>query len=132
MDAPFSNPAVENQSFANSAGNLGTLVAALQNVVKYLGLLSNAINAAFPAPLTSSATYNPPNIVSGSSISTTVTVAGAALGNYVTASFSLDLQGLTLSAYVSAPNTVTVIFANNTGGAIDLASGTLTVWVRTK
>ena len=75
------------------------------------------------------ATWDPASLASGSSVSTTVTVSGAALGDFVLASFSLSLSGLTLSAYVSAANTVTVVIGNHTGTAVDIASGTLKVLV---
>ena len=72
-----------------------------------------------------SKTYDPPSLLTGAQAQTTVTVTGAVLGNVAMASFSLDLQGITLSATVSATDTVTVTFRNDTGGTIDLASGTL-------
>lgn len=76
------------------------------------------------------ATYDPPSIAAGSSATTNVGVSGAALGDFVEASFSLDLQGLTLTASVTAANQVTVVLSNNTAGAIDLGSGTLRVRVQ--
>ena len=75
--------------------------------------------------LSGSATYDPPNLADGAGATTTVTVTGAALGDFARASFSLDLQGITLTAWVSAADTVSVRFQNESGGAIDLASGTL-------
>ena len=58
-------------------------------------------------------------------MTTTVTVTGAALGDIVTGvSFSLDLQGLSVSESVSPADTVSVLFFNGTAVAIDLASGT--------
>ncbi len=72
-----------------------------------------------------SATYNPPNLIDGAGDTTTVTVTGAALGDYAEASFSLDLQGIAITAWVSAADTVSVRFQNETGGTIDLGSGTL-------
>lgn len=77
--------------------------------------------------LEASATFDPPNIAAAGTTTTTVTVTGAALGDIVEASFSLDSQGIMLSGYVSAADTVTTVFFNPTGGAIDLASGTLRV-----
>lgn len=78
-----------------------------------------------------SATYDPANLVDGAGVTTTVTATGAVLGDSVTSvSFSLDLQGITLTAWVSAADTVSVRFQNETGGAIDLASGTIRVYVR--
>jgi len=41
-----------------------------------------------------------------------------------------DLQGITATAYVSASDTVKIRLQNESGGAIDLASGTWTVRVR--
>lgn len=90
-----------------------------------------AFTTAFPPPLSSSVVWDPPNLASGASEITTLTVAGAALGNYVQVSFSLDLQGLSLVGYVSATNTVTAVLSNLTGGAINLASGTLKARVTT-
>lgn len=78
-----------------------------------------------------SKTYNPPDVTSGSTTTTNVTVPGAALGDTVVfVTFSLGLQGMIMTGYVSAAGTVTVILYNPTGGAINLASGTLTVGVR--
>lgn len=79
--------------------------------------------------LSATATWNPGNLVAGAQTSTTVALTGAALGDEATCSFSLDLQVLQLTAYVSAANVVTALLVNNTAGAIDLASGTLRVSV---
>jgi hypothetical protein len=79
--------------------------------------------------LSASATYDPPNLVDGAGTTTTVTVAGAVVGDYAVASFGLDLQGITLTVWVSATDTVSVRFQNESGGAVDLASGTLRVRV---
>lgn len=79
---------------------------------------------------TGSAVYDPPNILAGASITTTIAVAGVALGDAVDGvSFSLDQQGILFSGYVSAANIVTVILFNRTAAAIDLASGTLRVFI---
>jgi len=75
-------------------------------------------------------TFDWPSIASGSSSTTTVTVVNAAFGDFVEASMSVSIAGLTMTAYVSAPDTVTVVAANNTGGAIDLASAVLRVRVQ--
>lgn len=75
--------------------------------------------------LDGSATWNAASIADGDEEVTEVTVTGAALGDFAIASFSIDITDLTLSAAVTAANTVTVQLLNNTGGAIDLASGTV-------
>lgn len=73
------------------------------------------------------ATYDPPSLADGVGATTTVTVTGLALGDFVLASFSLDLQGITVTAWVSATDTASVRFQNESGGTLDLASGTLRV-----
>jgi hypothetical protein len=82
------------------------------------------------AVLQGSATYDPPNLADGAGATTTVTVTGAALGDFAEAAFSLDLQGISVTAWVSGVNTVSVRFQNESGGALDLASGTLRARVR--
>jgi hypothetical protein len=80
--------------------------------------------------VTASATYNPPSLADGVGTTTTVTVPGVQLGDYVLGvAFSLDLQGITVTGYVSAANTVSVRFQNESAGTLDLASGTLSVAV---
>jgi hypothetical protein len=74
-------------------------------------------------------TWDPSSVASLAVSTVNVTVAGAALGDFVVASFSLYLGGLILSAEVSAANTVTATLFNPTTSAIDLASGTLKVLV---
>ncbi len=74
-------------------------------------------------------TWDPGSIPVGAKISKTVTVAGAALGDFVLKSFDKDLQELQLTADVSAANTVEAVLGNLTGSAVDLESGTLKVLV---
>jgi hypothetical protein len=76
------------------------------------------------------ATYDPASLGDGVGATTTVTCTGAALGDFAEASFSNDLQGITLTAWVSVANTVSVRFQNESGGTLDLTSGTLRVRVR--
>lgn len=75
------------------------------------------------------AVYDPISLADGAGVTTTVSVPGASLGDIAQATFSLDLQGILLTAWVSAANTVSVRFQNETGGVIDLASGTITARV---
>ncbi|WP_372624649.1 DUF2793 domain-containing protein [Falsiroseomonas sp.] len=82
-----------------------------------------------PRLLQASVIYDPPSLAAGEAVITTVTVSGAALGDFARASFSLDLQGITLTAWLSAAGTVSVRFQNGTAGAVDLGSGMLRVRV---
>ena len=78
-----------------------------------------------------SVAYDPPALTSagtvGDTATTTVTLAGAVVGDFVQATFSRYDAGIELSAVVSAANTVTVKFKNTTATAVDLPSGTLKV-----
>ncbi|WP_372623414.1 DUF2793 domain-containing protein [Falsiroseomonas sp.] len=82
-----------------------------------------------PRLLQASVTYDPPSLAAGEGATTSVTVPGAALGDFARASFSLDLQGITLTAWVSAADTVSVRLQNGTAGTANLANGTLRVRV---
>lgn len=77
-------------------------------------------------------TYNPPSLATGVSAAIqTVTVTGAALGDKVEATFSLNLAGAVIYACVSAADTVSYFFQNVNGtNPLDLASGTVSVAVK--
>ncbi len=74
--------------------------------------------------ITGSGTWDPPAIANGSQNTQTFTVTGAALQDLVIASYSNSLTGVTMTAYVSAADTVTVVLHNHTGSSQDLGSGT--------
>jgi len=74
--------------------------------------------------LDGSVTWDAGSIADGDEEVKEVTVTGAALGDFVLASLSIDVADLVLTGAVTAANTVTLSLANNTGGAIDLASCT--------
>jgi hypothetical protein len=84
-----------------------------------------AIRAVVAGILTGSATYDAASLADGVGATTTVTVTGAALGDYVLVSHGVDLAGITVTGYVSAADTVSVRFQNESGGTLDLASSTL-------
>ncbi len=71
----------------------------------------------------------PGSIAAGSSYSIAVTVTGAGLADYTTATFNASLAGLAISSYVSVANTITVVLTNNTAGAIVLGAGTFRAMV---
>lgn len=80
--------------------------------------------------LDGSATFNPGSLADGAGETTTVTVTGAALGDFAEWSFSNNVSGISVTAWVSATDTVSVRFQNESGGTLDLSSGTLRVRVR--
>jgi hypothetical protein len=83
--------------------------------------------------LAGSATYDPPDLATGAVATTTVTVTGAAAGDFALASHAdvatTDADKVEINAKVTATNTVTVYFRNNHSGNVNLASGTLRVRV---
>ena len=117
---------VNGGASAAFAGFTGPAVFQIYYQVSTLDIL---IRCSTYAPA-GSATYNPPSFNDGDGATTTVTVTGAALGDFAEASFSNSLQGIMMTAFVSAADTVSVRFQNETGGVLDLASGTLRARVR--
>lgn len=88
------------------------------------------------------ASIDPASIAAGASLTGTVTVGGALLGDEARIAFGVSLAGLSAVAYVSAADTVTWVLTNLTGGAVDLAASlcqvrvipgvaTRTIFVRT-
>jgi hypothetical protein len=72
------------------------------------------------------ATLNADSLADGAGDTDTVAVPGVALGDMVlSASLAVDVAGLIVTAYVSAADTVSIRFQNETGGTVDLASATL-------
>lgn len=88
-----------------------------------------AVRAPLAGLLTGSATYDTAQLIDAAGATTTVTVTGAAIGDFAMASLGVDVAGITVTAYVSAPNTVSVRIQNESGGTLDLASTTLRVAV---
>jgi hypothetical protein len=82
--------------------------------------------------LQAKATVDPASLATAASTTiATITVTGAVMGDLVDATFSLDLAGTRITAWVSAANTVSYFFTNVNGtNPLDLGSGTLKVRVR--
>ena len=71
-----------------------------------------------------SCTATPGSVGIGVNVIELITVPGVALGDAVVfISSSADLASITLTAYVSAANTVAILFTNNTAGAITPTAG---------
>jgi len=76
------------------------------------------------------ASLNFPSIATTASADLTITVAGAAVGNYVVLSLpAAPAAGIVFNAFVSAANTVTVRATNVTDNAVDPAAATYGVLV---
>lgn len=106
----------DDQDFANIAGGGADL-------------LEGVALARYAVQLTGSTTWNPGSIGDGDEQTQVVNVTGAALGDFVIPSFSLDVSDLQLTADVTVAGQITAVLSNSTNGAIDLAEGTLRVRV---
>ena len=79
--------------------------------------------------LTGELTVDLASVADAASLGTDVTVVGAKLGDFAFASIGIDVADLSVTADVTAANTVTVVVNNNTGGAVDLGSAVIRVKV---
>ena len=79
--------------------------------------------------LDASSAWTPGALLDGDEVALDVACVGAALGDFVLASWSADILDLTLVGQVTVANVVTVQLLNNTGGSITLAAGTVYVRV---
>jgi len=73
-----------------------------------------------------SATLNASSLADGVGETNTIAVPGVALGDIVlNVSMGVDVSGLSITPYVSAANTVSIRFQNESTATVDLASTTI-------
>lgn len=108
-----------------------TLASHIDALIDWAEKLRRRLGRLIPHYHTATATYDPANLADGAGVTTTVAVTGAEAGQIAMASFSLPLQGVMLTAWVSAADEVSVRFQNETGAPVDLGSGALVVYVYT-
>lgn len=73
------------------------------------------------------------SLADGVGATVTATVPGVALGDFVLAwSLDVSVAGITVTAWVSAADTVSLRFQNESAGTVDLAAGTLRLVVAQK
>ena len=68
-------------------------------------------------------TWDPASMNDGDVQTKSVTITGAALGDFVLLSAPYDLQLITATGYVQATNTIYILLDNESGGTVDLGSG---------
>ena len=91
---------------------------------------SKMFQGLFSEMFTVSATLDAASLLDGAGESDTVAVPGVALGDVVCGvSFGVDLVGITVTAYVSAANVVTIRIQNESTATVDLASTTIKILV---
>jgi hypothetical protein len=120
----------------NNAGGLLATVYADKTNTTYGGGTQRLLHTGAPLPIRAlgqlggTASWNPAPLTNGAVATTTISVSGANVGDPVKAGFtSITATGWSLRAHVLSPGVVTVELTNNTGGTVDLPSGTLTVLV---
>ena len=79
--------------------------------------------------LTASGSINLGSIADGDEQAGDLDCTGAALGDFVLVSWSIDMTDLSVTASVTAADVVTWIVENNTGGPLDLGAATVQVKV---
>jgi len=87
------------------------------------------LNAARMGVLYNTATYDAASLADAAGATATVTVAGAELGDFAFASLGVSVVGMTVTAYVSAPDVVSVRIQNESAETVDLASTTIRAFV---
>jgi len=101
------------------------------NATKIYQFDANFVGTNYPnQPLNGSIVWDPASLADGAGeTSSSITVTGAALGDFVIVSAPYDLQDCVATAYVQAANTVEIRLQNESTATRDLASGTWKVRV---
>lgn len=71
--------------------------------------------------------YDFPSVAAGQQVSTTITTTGLVVGDHVSVTLSVPLQGCAIRGEVTSSNTTTVYLFNPTGASVDLGSATISV-----
>lgn len=102
-----------------------------QRNVTMTGLTSDFTATAPGETFKVSFTWDPANLADGAGeTKTPIAVTGLAFGDTVSVQAPYDLQDHTVTAYVQAAGVAEARLQNESGGAVDLASGTWTLTVR--
>lgn len=114
-----------------SSGVTGTWLHETDIVAGAITDSSTAGETHYTRPLTATTTWDPGNLADGAGeTSAAITVTGVVFGHRVEISAPYDLQGIICTGYVSAAGMVRIRLQNESGGAINLASGTWRVVAR--
>jgi hypothetical protein len=117
---------------SSTASVTGSLTAANTTItgLTSTGNLSIGGGASITKYLTATKLWDPPSLAINANTTTTLPVAGAAIGDPVTVGLtSVAVGGIGIYGVVTAASTVTVTLINNTTGVKNLSSGTLRVGV---
>lgn len=115
---------------ASSADNIAEFGPSTIPHIEYDGTQVLIAGTPIAPILRASKTWDPGSINDGAVAPTTITATGAVAGDTVIASHDqIGANDVLVSAHVQAADTVRVVMLNKTGGALDVASGTLYVTV---
>lgn len=93
------------------------------------GVVGARISGMVPDPFRVTLVWDPASLGTLQVAQTTVTVTGARIGDKVIVQPGLDLGAFSVTAFVSANDTVRIVLFNSTAGTIDTASSTWIIWV---
>lgn len=71
--------------------------------------------------------YDFPSVAAGQQVSTTITTTGLVVGDHVSVTLSIPLQGCSIRGEVTSSNTTTVYLFNQTASSVDLGSATISI-----
>jgi hypothetical protein len=92
-----------------------TVVTSRRGTDQFRGLFSDTWSV--------TATLDASSLVDGAGETNTIAVPGVVLGDIVLGvSMGVDVSGISITSYVSAANTVSIRFQNESGGTLNLAS----------
>lgn len=123
----FNQLSVDANESSKNRTNLDTLALLVEEIKAVRRALGSASGVG-AGMLFGSEVFTIPSIANTAGtgvLSTGATITGAALGDLVLVSSSVSLGGLTVSAYVTATNTVKTAFTNTSGGTLNIGSVTL-------
>lgn len=83
----------------------------------------------FSKVIKQTSTVDVASLVDGAGATQSVTVPGAKLGDFVRVAFGVSLVGITVTAYVSAADTVQIRLQNESTATVDLASTSVNIVV---
>lgn len=89
---------------------------------------ASSLKLTIPQLIVAQTTWNPGSIADGGRETVEVSAVGTLHGMPCGAGFDVDLQGMAISASCYQDNAIKVTLLNNTGGPLDIGSGTLTAW----
>lgn len=140
VDVPSQSPRVRKMTFAQLRAMIGSIASRLitgsqvGDATTHLPIYSSQLRVGVGSkdiPFINYAllTWDSGSVAAGGTTTQTVTVLGALAGDMVVVQPDADLDGLRVSARVTAPDTVTVRIYNMTAAPIDPASTNFNVMV---